>query len=146
VSEVEPTDANEPVTALRALLRAHAGALAVALVAASGDMAGATDPGEDPEQAVLRAAAAATLRKAVVQLPPEQRALVERHYFGEERFDEIAADLGISKSWASRLHAQAVGALAAALRGQEPPEEQHPCRIRPETPVGPQGCTPVRAP
>ncbi len=33
----------------------------------------------------------------------------------DEDFDEIATDLGISKSWASRLHAQAIEALAKAL-------------------------------
>jgi RNA polymerase sigma factor for flagellar operon FliA len=73
----------------------------------------------DPEQALLRAARADALREAVVQLPTEQRALVERHYFGDEPFDRIAEDLGISKSWASRLHAQAIGVLAATLRGPD---------------------------
>ena len=50
-------------------------------------------------------------------LPARERALIERHYFGGEPFDEIAKDLGISKSWASRLHTQAIQALAKALRG-----------------------------
>ena len=131
--EAEPTDADEPAAALRALLRSHAGALAVALVAACGDMAGAPDPGEDPEQAVLRAARAATLRQEVVRLPAEQRTLIERHYFEDERFDHIAADLGISKSWASRLHAQAMAALAAVLRGQGCAGEHDPCGIQRET-------------
>ena len=53
---------------------------------------------------------------ALSLLPPRQRAIVERHYFGGERFDEIAESLGVSKSWASRLHAQAMAALAERLR------------------------------
>ena len=32
------------------------------------------------------------------------------------RFDEVAADLGLSKSWASRLHAKAIGRLAKRLK------------------------------
>ena len=109
----------EPGEQLRTLLGRHAGALAVALVAAGGDMAEAADPQEDPEQAAIRATQAAALRAAVVRLPAEQRTLIERHYFEDEQFDTIAADLGISRSWASRLHAQAVDALAATLGGPD---------------------------
>ena len=43
-------------------------------------------------------------------------AVTERNYFGDERFDDIARSLGVSKSWASRLHAQAMRALAERLR------------------------------
>jgi RNA polymerase sigma factor FliA len=115
----EPEEGDEPSEQLRALLGRHAGALAVALVAACGDMAGAADPQEDPEQAAIRATQAAALRAAVIRLPVEQRALVERHYFEDEQFDKIAADLGISRSWASRLHAQAMDTLAEALKGPD---------------------------
>ena len=60
------------------------------------------------------------LEGLVRDLPDRERALIDRHYFGGEPFDEIAKDIGISKSWASRLHAQAIQKLAAALRGAEP--------------------------
>jgi RNA polymerase sigma factor for flagellar operon FliA len=56
------------------------------------------------------------VRSAVEALPDRQRALVERYYFGGETFEAIATDLGISKSWASRVHAQAMSALAGKLR------------------------------
>ena len=49
---------------------------------------------------------------------------MERHYYGGEPFDVIAADLGISKSWASRLHERAILAVKVAdeprRRGAEP--------------------------
>jgi RNA polymerase sigma factor FliA len=118
-AEAEPGQGGEPGEQLRALLGRHAGALCVALVAAGGDMAGAADPQEDPEQAAIRSTQAAALRAAVSRLPAEQRALIERHYFEDEPFDRIAADLGISRSWASRLHAQAVDALGTTLAGPE---------------------------
>ena len=37
-------------------------------------------------------------------------------FFAFYGFDAIATDLGVSKSWASRLHAQAMAALAEVLR------------------------------
>jgi RNA polymerase sigma factor for flagellar operon FliA len=70
----------------------------------------------DPEARLSREQADAELHRAVAQLPARERALVTRHYFAGEAFDAIAQDLGISKSWASRLHAQAIRALAERLR------------------------------
>jgi RNA polymerase sigma factor for flagellar operon FliA len=83
-------------------------------------MIGADDSVEDedqdtPEEGLAREQLRRDLLHAVEGLPDRQRTLVERHYFGGERFDVIAADLGISKSWASRVHAQAMETLANAL-------------------------------
>lgn len=70
----------------------------------------------DPEDALARARCLLVMRAAVARLPEKQRAIVQRHYLEEEeRFDRIAESLGISKSWASRLHAQAMETLAAVL-------------------------------
>lgn len=69
-----------------------------------------------PEDLLMRRRCAVALRGALQRLPPKQREIVESHYFGEERFDHIADRLGISKSWASRLHAQAMALLFEALR------------------------------
>lgn len=69
----------------------------------------------DPEDAVARARCLSTMRAAIARLPDKQRAIVQRHYLEDERFDRIAEALGISKSWASRLHAQAMETLAAVL-------------------------------
>ena len=88
----------------------HVGALALAAAPA--------DAQETPEDEVLRSRLHADLHRAVKALPDKQRALVERHYFGDENFDAIAEDIGISKSWASRVHAQAMDALAAELRAK----------------------------
>jgi RNA polymerase sigma factor for flagellar operon FliA len=97
--------------------------LAVGLVAAAGDLATAADPGEDPEQICARVTAARELRAAVQALPERQRMLVERHYFAEQRFDHIAAELGISKSRASRLHGEAIRTLAEWLGPEREAEE-----------------------
>jgi RNA polymerase sigma factor for flagellar operon FliA len=53
----------------------------------------------------------AKLRDALAALPEKERALVTKHYWEGKNLLEAGAELGISKSWASRLHAQAVERL-----------------------------------
>ena len=60
---------------------------------------------------------AARLRTAIEQLPERERALVKKHYWEGKNLLEAGAELGISKSWASRLHAQAVERLRAVVDG-----------------------------
>lgn len=54
---------------------------------------------------------AKALRKAIDELPEKERELLKRHYYEGKNLLEAGAELGISKSWASRLHAQAVDRL-----------------------------------
>lgn len=105
---------------LRGVLAGHAAALAVGLASRTPDVAGVPDASENAEERLARAQFGAFLRARVQSLPARERALVERHYFGGENFDAIARDLGISKSWASRVHAQAISQLAESLRVAEP--------------------------
>lgn len=71
---------------------------------------------DDPEQAVGRAQLLALVQDALTQLPDEEAQLVRRHYLEGERFDHVAQSLGLSKSWASRLHTRAMQRLAKKLR------------------------------
>lgn len=57
----------------------------------------------------------AKLRDALAALPEKERALVTKHYWEGKNLLEAGAELGISKSWASRLHAQAVDRLRAIV-------------------------------
>jgi RNA polymerase sigma factor for flagellar operon FliA len=56
------------------------------------------------------------LRRAVDTLPDLERKLLIRHYFDGAPFIEAAAELGLSKSWASRLHTRALESLFEKLR------------------------------
>jgi len=58
---------------------------------------------------------AARLRQAIASLPAKERALVTKHYWEGKNLLEAGAELGLSKSWASRLHAQAVDKLRAIV-------------------------------
>ncbi len=101
---------------LTGLLEDQAAALALGLSTSRMDAIGVTDDSGSPEEVTARAEVAASVRGALEELPERERALVERHYYGEEPFDAIAEDLGISKSWASRLHDRAIATLGKALR------------------------------
>ena len=56
-----------------------------------------------------RAEEARRLREAVAALPGIERVVVERCEFEEQTLAEAAAAAGVSKPWASRLRAQALG-------------------------------------
>lgn len=60
----------------------------------------------------------ALARKAVDRRPEAERHLLVRHYFDGINFDDAAKEIGLSKSWASRLHARAIEAVAKDLRGE----------------------------
>jgi RNA polymerase sigma factor for flagellar operon FliA len=100
-------------------LKGASSALAVACLGswseggAEGDVA---DTGsERPDEIVIRREVASKLRQFVDALPSDMAALVRATYFQGRTLTEAAAEVGISKAWASRLHARALGRLAAAL-------------------------------
>lgn len=69
----------------------------------------------DAETCLINEEAARRVQRAVESLPDRERALVVGHYFDGRRFDEVAAELGVSKSWASRIHGKALLRLRAAI-------------------------------
>jgi RNA polymerase sigma factor for flagellar operon FliA len=72
-----------------------------------------------PDADLERVQASARVREALGKLPEKERQLMELYYFGEKNLEEIGAVMGLSKSWACRLHARAVGLLRDALREDE---------------------------
>ncbi len=105
---------------LRMVMRDHAAAMGISLIASQGrDIATAPSSGT-PERAVFKQARFVELRAAVSELADDvQRELIERHYFKGLPLAQAAKELRISKSWASRLHAQAIQLLGRRLRGSE---------------------------
>jgi RNA polymerase sigma factor FliA len=110
-----PTTQEEDHAALASLLKGHAAALAFGLVSGLPD----PDVARTPEEHVQEAELAHVVKGVVGALPDRERALIERHYYGGEAFDVIAQDLGISKSWASRLHERAILAVKRAMAGPD---------------------------
>jgi RNA polymerase sigma factor for flagellar operon FliA len=72
------------------------------------------DPGAEPPDhadSIDTRRMGVRIRKALDRLPDKERELVKKHYWEGKNLLEAGAELGISKSWASRLHAQAVDRL-----------------------------------
>jgi RNA polymerase sigma factor for flagellar operon FliA len=96
--------------AVDAILGRVAAAYTVAVSAEAAD-AGAGSP----EEAFLRQERTTRMQTALAKLPEREARLVRGHYFEGRDFDEISAELGISKSWGSRVHARALDLLRQAL-------------------------------
>lgn len=108
------------------LLRDHMAAMATAMTVglfAAGAFESqeiiAVDRGEDPESEYASAELGSLLRTSVDELPPPEDEIVRRHYFGGESLEAVGASLGLSKSWASRLHTRAIRRLTQRLRQAE---------------------------
>jgi RNA polymerase sigma factor for flagellar operon FliA len=112
-----------PADAERALAE-HLAAMATAVAVGLLTRTGFGDEGErvpvateeNAEEALGRAELVALVKDAIAELPAQEEALVRRHYLEGERFDHVAAELGLSKSWASRLHTRAIKRLSDKLR------------------------------
>jgi RNA polymerase sigma factor for flagellar operon FliA len=55
------------------------------------------------------------LRAAIQTLPERERSMMELYYYGGKNLEEAGATIGLSKSWACRLHARAIQLLRIAL-------------------------------
>jgi RNA polymerase sigma factor for flagellar operon FliA len=115
-----PRTAEEADGALADQLGTAAMAMAIGfLTMRSGDaLEDALDPGTSPEEKLGQAEIMEVIRAAIAERPEAERHLLQRHYFEDVNFDEAAKELGLSKSWASRLHARAIEGLAKTLRNR----------------------------
>jgi RNA polymerase sigma factor FliA len=76
------------------------------------DAAGDAPP---PAERIDASRLADRLRDALARLTDRERALVTKHYWEGKNLVDAAAELGVSRSWASRLHAQAIDKLRAIV-------------------------------
>lgn len=90
-------------------------AMAAAIGIATETQGEASDGDDSPEEALARAELIHMVRGAITELAADEAELVRRHYFDSERLEDIGRDLGMSKSWASRIHTRAVARLAKRL-------------------------------
>ena len=51
------------------------------------------------------------MKEAIESLPDKERKLVKMYYFQNKTLEEAGEDMGLSKSWTSRLHARALDIL-----------------------------------
>jgi RNA polymerase sigma factor for flagellar operon FliA len=72
-----------------------------------------------PDQQLERLHLQARARRAMEKLPEKERRLLQAHYFEDRKLDVVGAEMGLSKSWASRLHTRAVDRLRKVLEEEE---------------------------
>jgi RNA polymerase sigma factor for flagellar operon FliA len=70
-----------------------------------------------PDQVMLDAEWSQRIHAALRGLPAQERRLLKLYYWGDCNLEAAGKKLGLSKSWASRLHARAVGHLREILAG-----------------------------
>lgn len=76
----------------------------------------ADDQAEMPLESLLDEELKHSLRKAIDELPDDARRLIRGAYFEGKSLKDAGEELGISKAWASRLHARALEQLARGLK------------------------------
>ncbi len=119
--ETASTPALSPEAAdekLSSYLAGIATAMAVGLLVESGGatVEDAKDRSDSPEEQLAEKQLLAKIRGAIDRRPDAERQLLVRHYFDGITFEEAAKELGLSKSWASRLHARAVEGVAKEMK------------------------------
>jgi RNA polymerase sigma factor for flagellar operon FliA len=92
------------------------GLLATPVKGAGPGSADAVDPSEAPDDRAAREQLLAMLREAVALQPDAERQLLTRHYFEGVTFEKAAKEMGLSKAWASRLHARAIEGITRELK------------------------------
>ncbi len=73
------------------------------------------DPSLSPEELALRKNLGEVVTRIAAELPPPQGALLRAHAFEDRSLEDMAAEHGISKSWACRQLGRALDAVRSRL-------------------------------
>lgn len=122
MDELDPTACSAAEAAQR--LRTHMASMVTAMtmgvfaehVPQNGGTAVALDKKASAEDEMADHQMQEIVRAAIGSLPPPEDEVVRRYYVEGERMDDIAVDLGFSKSWVSRVHTRALKRLGPRLR------------------------------
>ncbi|MBI4049191.1 MAG: sigma-70 family RNA polymerase sigma factor [Candidatus Doudnabacteria bacterium] len=68
-----------------------------------------------PEQLVMEKERVAQIRAAILSLPPKERKIIVRYYYGDRTMKQIGKGVGVNESRVSQLHARAIRRLREAL-------------------------------
>lgn len=105
---------------VRAMAEAMANVVTSWVTSLDGLRAQGFDPAAEATSADDRLATAqlaSRLGSALARLPDKERHFVTKHYLEGKTLLEAGAELGLSKSWSSRLHARAIEQLRGLLGG-----------------------------
>ena len=122
-AQIEEDGVNPPATPQDADAKLSTRLSGIAMAMAAGfispeveGMERVPDLAASPEEQATRNELVDRVRAAIASRPDAERKLLERHYFDGLTFEDAAQEIGLSKSWASRLHARAIEAVAEDLK------------------------------
>jgi RNA polymerase sigma factor for flagellar operon FliA len=82
---------------------------------------------ESPANQVLRREESEAIQEALKKLPKRHRFVLRAYYYEELSLVSIGRQLNLSKSWVSRIHAQALAMVRKILQeSRKPPAPQQP--------------------
>ena len=110
--------AEDQTDALEAISELLSGVAAIHITSLEAARDEPVDHGQAPDQALLDAEWGKRVRAALLALPAKERRLLKLYYWGDRNLEDAGKQMGLSKSWASRLHARAVGHLREILEGE----------------------------
>jgi len=116
---LEEDGAREPKTSAEADERLGTYLAGIATAMAFGILAPARQDvyeNDTPEDRYAQEEVRQRLREVVNRLPEAERHIMKRHYFEGIDVTTAAKEIGLSKSWASRLHARAIDLVTRELR------------------------------
>jgi RNA polymerase sigma factor for flagellar operon FliA len=113
VASAEEADAK-----LGAYLAGIATAVAIGVLTAPPDStSGETvDTAPRADDVIAQEELLSAVRDALATLPEQERHLIQKHYFEDARLDDASREIGLSKSWGSRLHSRAIESIARTLK------------------------------
>jgi RNA polymerase sigma factor for flagellar operon FliA len=76
----------------------------------------AASAANSPEVLVANSELRQLVRDLIQQLSAQEAKLIEDYYYRNKTFDQIGSELGLSKSWISRLHAKIIRKLRGMLQ------------------------------
>ncbi|MCS6913570.1 MAG: sigma-70 family RNA polymerase sigma factor [Myxococcales bacterium] len=116
-AELEAAEGKDPLEQEAEQLASALSGVATVFVTLMGSLNQTTllDERPAPLEQIEQRQLAERLRRALSRLPDKERRLIDLYYFGDQTLEQVGAELGLSKSWTSRLHARAVALLREEL-------------------------------
>lgn len=108
-----PEERTDALAALEAIDDILGRASAAFVISALGQSKQEQEP--DAEESLILGEDRARVAAALDVLPERERTLIEGYYLNDRTIEEMGIEMGISKSWASRLHTRALRLLREAL-------------------------------
>lgn len=134
-----PSSLNDEVNQIGDVISSLASIFITSLDASDHLQVESEDRESNPHEQVEFSQAREVLKEALFKLPEQERQLLEFYYYKDMTLQEAGEKLGLSKSWASRLHSRAIQRLQKLVQELNPDPDVLPAAPSPGRPPGTSG-------